>query len=186
MANSSSYKRLLYVWEAWHNESGVPLKEYYPRFVELSNKASRADGKNVRLTCDIESTRFIILQISYPFNENDVKKEEDWRSRNDWSLTEDQRKNTNILSYSGFADTGAYWRSWYETETFEQDVEDLYRTIEPLYKNLHAFVRRQLYNQYGPKYINLKGPIPAHLLGTTYHFFREGKVMIRAEVRSEF
>lgn len=66
---------------------------------------------------------------------------------------------------SGFADTGAYWRSWYESDTFEQDLEHLYRTIEPLYQNLHAFVRRKLYNQYGPKYINLKGPIPAHLLG---------------------
>lgn len=45
MANSRSYKRLLFAWEGWHNESGVPLKEHYPRFVELSNKASRADGK---------------------------------------------------------------------------------------------------------------------------------------------
>ncbi|XP_033975630.1 angiotensin-converting enzyme [Trematomus bernacchii] len=115
MATSRSYKRLLYVWEAWHNASGVPLREHYPKFVELSNKASRADG---------------------------------------------------------FADTGADWRSGYEYkglyETFEQDIENLYRTIEPLYQNLHAFVRRQLYNQYGPKYINLKGPIPAHLMGNMW------------------
>lgn len=46
MASSRSYKRLLYAWEGWHNASGVPLREYYPKFVELSNKASRADGKN--------------------------------------------------------------------------------------------------------------------------------------------
>uniref|UniRef100_A0A8C6M1L5 Angiotensin-converting enzyme n=1 Tax=Nothobranchius furzeri TaxID=105023 RepID=A0A8C6M1L5_NOTFU len=111
MAKSRSYKKLLYAWEAWHNESGVPLKEYYPRFVELSNKASRGDG---------------------------------------------------------FNDTGAEWRSWYETPTFEQDIEKLYRTIEPLYLNLHAFVRRKLYNFYGPRYINLKGPIPAHLLGNMW------------------
>lgn len=70
-----------------------------------------------------------------------------------------------VLSCSGFADTGDYWRSWYESATFEQDLEDLYTAIQPLYQNLHAFVRRKLYNQYGPKYINLKGPIPAHLLG---------------------
>uniref|UniRef100_A0A8C3AXV9 Angiotensin-converting enzyme n=1 Tax=Cyclopterus lumpus TaxID=8103 RepID=A0A8C3AXV9_CYCLU len=111
MATSRSYKRLLYVWEAWHNASGVPLRDYYPRFVELSNNASQADG---------------------------------------------------------FDDTGADWRSWYESTTFEKDIEDLYRTIEPLYQNLHAFVRRKLYNQYGPKYINLKGPIPAHLLGNMW------------------
>lgn len=67
---------------------------------------------------------------------------------------------------SGYADTGDEWRSWYESETFLQDMEELYKTVEPLYQQLHAFVRRKLYNQYGPKYINLKGPIPAHLLGT--------------------
>lgn len=111
MASSRSYKRLLYAWDAWRNASGVPLKEIYPQFVNLSNKASQADG---------------------------------------------------------YADTGAEWRSWYESETFEQDLEEIYRTIEPLYLNLHAFVRRQLYNQYGPKYINLKGPIPAHLLGNMW------------------
>lgn len=75
------------------------------------------------------------------------------------------------MSCVGFDDTGDDWRSSYESDTFEQDLEELYRTIEPLYMNLHAFVRRQLYNQYGPKYINLKGPIPAHLLGTTEHFY---------------
>ncbi|TMS22592.1 Angiotensin-converting enzyme [Larimichthys crocea] len=111
MANSRSYKRLLYAWEGWHNASGVPLKKYYPRFVELSNSASRSDG---------------------------------------------------------FTDTGDDWRSWYETPTFEEDLEELYRTIQPLYQHLHAFVRRKLYNQYGPKYINLKGPIPAHLLGNMW------------------
>lgn len=80
-----------------------------------------------------------------------------------------KNREINILSYLGFTDTGDDWRSWYESKTFEQDIEELYRTIEPLYQNLHAFVRRQLYKQYGPKYINLKGPIPAHLLGTAEH-----------------
>ncbi|XP_067100399.1 angiotensin-converting enzyme [Osmerus mordax] len=111
MATSRSYKRLLYAWEGWHNASGVPLRQHYPRFVELSNKASLADGH---------------------------------------------------------ADTGAYWRSWYESATFENDLEEIYKTIQPLYNNLHAFVRRKLYNHYGPKYINLKGPIPAHLLGNMW------------------
>lgn len=75
------------------------------------------------------------------------------------------------MSCSGFADTGDYWRSWYESDTFKQDLEELYTTIQPLYQNLHAFVRRKLYNQYGPKYINLKGPIPAHLLGIALLFY---------------
>uniref|UniRef100_A0A8C5IRE9 Angiotensin-converting enzyme n=1 Tax=Junco hyemalis TaxID=40217 RepID=A0A8C5IRE9_JUNHY len=68
----------------------------------------------------------------------------------------------------GFSDTGSYWRSWYDSDTFERDLEHLYNQLEPLYLNLHAFVRRKLYDRYGPKYINLKGPIPAHLLGNMW------------------
>ncbi|KAG9343795.1 hypothetical protein JZ751_013176 [Albula glossodonta] len=111
MATSRSYKKLLYAWEGWHNNSGVPLKELYSEFVKLSNKATRMDG---------------------------------------------------------FSDTGAYWRSWYESPSFQDDLERLYRQVEPLYQNLHAFVRRRLYQHYGPKYINLRGPIPAHLLGNMW------------------
>ncbi|XP_076153977.1 angiotensin-converting enzyme [Alosa pseudoharengus] len=111
MANSRSYKKLLLAWEGWHDASGVPLRSLYPEFVQLSNKASKADG---------------------------------------------------------FSDTGADWRSWYDTPTFEADLEALFQTVKPLYDNLHAFVRRKLYNFYGPKYINLKGPIPAHLLGNMW------------------
>lgn len=48
MATSRSYKKLLYAWEGWHNNSGVPQKELYPVFVELSNNASRMDGKNFK------------------------------------------------------------------------------------------------------------------------------------------
>uniref|UniRef100_A0A8C5N3T6 Angiotensin-converting enzyme n=1 Tax=Leptobrachium leishanense TaxID=445787 RepID=A0A8C5N3T6_9ANUR len=68
----------------------------------------------------------------------------------------------------GYQDTGAYWRSWYTSSTFEGDLENLYQQLEPLYLNLHAFVRRKLYERYGSKYINLKGPIPAHLLGNMW------------------
>ncbi|XP_040473534.1 angiotensin-converting enzyme [Falco naumanni] len=68
----------------------------------------------------------------------------------------------------GFEDTGSYWRSWYDSVSFEDDLEHLYHQLEPLYLNLHAFVRRKLYDRYGPKYINLKGPIPAHLLGNMW------------------
>lgn len=65
----------------------------------------------------------------------------------------------------GFSDTGAYWRSWYDSPTFTEDLERLYQQLEPLYLNLHAYVRRALHRRYGDRYINLRGPIPAHLLG---------------------
>lgn len=46
-----------------------------------------------------------------------------------------------------------------------EDLESLFHRIEPLYLNLHAYVRRKLHQRYGDRYINLRGPIPAHLLG---------------------
>uniref|UniRef100_A0A8U8C0S9 Angiotensin-converting enzyme n=1 Tax=Geospiza parvula TaxID=87175 RepID=A0A8U8C0S9_GEOPR len=79
-----------------------------------------------------------------------------------------QTKGVFPVSLVGFNDTGSYWRSWYDSDSFEKDLEHIYNQLEPLYLNLHAFVRRKLYDRYGPKYINLKGPIPAHLLGNMW------------------
>lgn len=66
---------------------------------------------------------------------------------------------------TGHSDNGAFWRSLYETPTFEEDLETLWKELEPLYLNVHAYVRRALYKKYGGERINLNGPIPAHLLG---------------------
>lgn len=60
---------------------------------------------------------------------------------------------------------GALWRSKYESDKLEQDLEQLFHELQPLYLNLHAYVRRALYRYYGPEVIDVKGPIPAHLLG---------------------
>uniref|UniRef100_A0A8B9L0A7 Angiotensin-converting enzyme n=1 Tax=Astyanax mexicanus TaxID=7994 RepID=A0A8B9L0A7_ASTMX len=69
---------------------------------------------------------------------------------------------------NGHADNGAFWRSLYETPTFEEDLEALWKDLQPLYLNLHSYVRRALFKKYGAKRINLKGPIPAHLLGNMW------------------
>lgn len=71
----------------------------------------------------------------------------------------------SLAVLTGHSDNGAFWRSVYESPTFEQDLEVLWKELEPLYHNVHAYVRRALYKKYGPERINLKGPIPAHLLG---------------------
>lgn len=69
------------------------------------------------------------------------------------------------LVHAGHADNGAFWRSLYESPTFEADLERIWQQLQPLYLNLHAYVRRALYRRHGAERINLKGPIPAHLLG---------------------
>ncbi|XP_035658126.1 angiotensin-converting enzyme-like [Branchiostoma floridae] len=67
-----------------------------------------------------------------------------------------------------WADTGAYWRSWYETDDFQEQLENLYNQLQPLYNNLHAYVRKKLREQYGQDKISATGPIPAHLLGNMW------------------
>lgn len=70
-----------------------------------------------------------------------------------------------LVSCAGFTDGGHSWRSLYESKNLEQDLEQLYQDLQPLYLNLHAYVRRSLHRHYGSQHINLDGPIPAHLLG---------------------
>lgn len=70
----------------------------------------------------------------------------------------------------GFADTGAMWRSKYEMppDSFAREVDRLWEQVQPLYRKLHAYVRRRLLEHYGPEVVPERGPIPAHLLGNMW------------------
>lgn len=67
----------------------------------------------------------------------------------------------------GFTDLGDSWRSGYDMPTadFPAEVERLWQQVEPLYKQLHCKVRRDLANYYGADKVPLDQPIPAQLLG---------------------
>lgn len=69
---------------------------------------------------------------------------------------------------NGHTNAGDSWRSVYEMPSLEQDLEQLFLELQPLYLNLHAYVRRALHRRYGPQVVNLEGPIPAHLLGNMW------------------
>ncbi|XP_059351358.1 angiotensin-converting enzyme-like [Daphnia carinata] len=68
---------------------------------------------------------------------------------------------------NNFNDTGALWLHSYESETFKDDVEELWQTLKPLYQQIHAYVRAQLRNVYGDQFSG-DGLIPAHLLGNMW------------------
>ncbi|KAM4701859.1 angiotensin-converting enzyme 2 [Discoglossus pictus] len=83
---------------------------------------------------------------------------------------------------NGYADYGDYWRGNYETITTDakyaysrsdliRDVERTFQEIQPLYKELHAYVRGKLQETYGSKYISSTGSLPAHLLGDMWGRF---------------
>ncbi|MCI4368961.1 MAG: M2 family metallopeptidase [Thermoplasmata archaeon] len=70
----------------------------------------------------------------------------------------------------GFPDTGAMWRSKYDLppEEFGREVERLWSQVAPLYRSLHAYVRRRLGAAHGESLVPPGGPIPAHLLGNMW------------------
>ena len=64
-------------------------------------------------------------------------------------------------------DAGEYWRSRYEDPEFRTLCENLWNQLQPLYEELHAYVRHMLIQQY-PGHegdFPTEGHIPAHLLG---------------------
>jgi peptidyl-dipeptidase A len=70
----------------------------------------------------------------------------------------------------GFKDTGTLWRSMYDMppDQFSAELERLWAQVEPLYKELHAYVRGRLVAKYGAAAERKDGMIPAHLLGNMW------------------
>ncbi|VDM41657.1 unnamed protein product [Toxocara canis] len=78
---------------------------------------------------------------------------------------------------NGFSDGGSMWRSPYELSiesstpkrNMVEELNRLFSQILPFYKQLHAYVRRQLAGIFGianTPQLTKDGPIPAHLLKT--------------------
>ena len=55
-------------------------------------------------------------------------------------------------------------------DDFESEMLGIYREMEPLYTELHAYIRRRLHQVYGD-HIDLQGPLPAHLLSDMWGRF---------------
>ncbi|VDM82210.1 unnamed protein product, partial [Strongylus vulgaris] len=73
---------------------------------------------------------------------------------------------------NGFSDAGAMWRSAFDLSgkntpkvmDLNAQIENIYTKIAPLYKHLHAYMRRQIAGIYGnPTGLSKNGPIPGHL-----------------------
>jgi peptidyl-dipeptidase A len=65
----------------------------------------------------------------------------------------------------GFHDAGQQQRESYEDSDFNSQLTELWTTLAPLYRQLHAYVRRRLVERYGSERVRSDGPLPAHLLG---------------------
>ncbi|GAO56293.1 MULTISPECIES: M2 family metallopeptidase [unclassified Novosphingobium] len=70
----------------------------------------------------------------------------------------------------GFADTGALWRSNYDMDpdAFAALTEKIWGEVQPLYRQLHCYVRTKLNEKYGDAVQPRTGPIRADLLGNMW------------------
>jgi peptidyl-dipeptidase A len=70
----------------------------------------------------------------------------------------------------GYPDLGAMWRSGYDMppDEFTAETERLWRQVEPLYGELHCYVRGRLQQTYGAERVPDGKPIPAQLLGNMW------------------
>jgi peptidyl-dipeptidase A len=60
------------------------------------------------------------------------------------------------------------WRDRYEDKKLVEIVDNLWSEVEPLYDELHKYVRYQLIDIYGDKIDKSDPLIPAHLLGNMW------------------
>src|SRR3546814_21035862 len=67
----------------------------------------------------------------------------------------------------GFANAGEMWRAGYDMSPadFQAETDRLWGQVEPLYKQLHCYVRSELVQKYGPEKSQIDGMIPAHQNG---------------------
>lgn len=70
-----------------------------------------------------------------------------------------------LLFFIDFTDAAEYWMFPYESPNFQQDIDEVWEMIRPLYEELHAYVRRKLRELYGPEKIGGHAPLPSHILG---------------------
>ncbi|HRI07369.1 MAG TPA: M2 family metallopeptidase [Nannocystaceae bacterium] len=70
----------------------------------------------------------------------------------------------------GAADLGQLWRAAYDMTPaqFEAESERLWEQVQPLYEQLHCYVRAELGEKYGTGRVPQDGLIPAHLLGNMW------------------
>ncbi|MBW8811213.1 MAG: M2 family metallopeptidase, partial [Lysobacter sp.] len=69
----------------------------------------------------------------------------------------------------GYKDAGELWRAGYDMtpEQFSAETERLWTQVQPLYEQLHCFVRGRLHARYG-ELVPSSGLIPADLLGNMW------------------
>ncbi|XP_069176053.1 angiotensin-converting enzyme [Procambarus clarkii] len=143
------------------------------KMLDIYNTAKTCDFKN-STRCDL-SLKPELTQIMQESRDYEVLTQawQAWRDSSGRKMNGLYREYTQLANeaakLNGFNNMAEMWLIEYnETGTFMDNVADSYKQLMPLYKQLHAYVRRKLREVYGAERVTARGPIPAHLLGNMW------------------
>ncbi|KAF8795129.1 Angiotensin-converting enzyme-like protein [Argiope bruennichi] len=174
---------LVYKWFKAHSVIGTNALPKEERNEEAEISADMGDiyakaklcrfNKSSSETCDLSLEPELVEVFMSSRNEAELKyywtqwREETGKKMKD-KFVRLSEINNKVACLNGFEDTGEFSREAYDSETFVEEIEELWQTLKPLYEQLHAYVRRKLIQYYPHIDIKEDGPIPAHILGNVW------------------
>uniref|UniRef100_A0A182R0V2 Angiotensin-converting enzyme n=1 Tax=Anopheles farauti TaxID=69004 RepID=A0A182R0V2_9DIPT len=95
-----------------------------------------------------------------------------WREESGKKMRADYKDYVQLVNeaakLNGYDDYGALWRSKYDDPKLRETLDRLWSEVEPLYDELHSYVRYRLFDLYGDRMDKSNPMIPAHLLGNMW------------------
>ena len=96
----------------------------------------------------------------------------EWRDASGKNMRDDYKVYVDLSNkaaqMNGMSDYGAMWRESYEDKNFIENIDKMWSEVEPLYNELHTYVKNKLNGIYGDKMDPKSNLIPAHLLGNMW------------------
>lgn len=76
-----------------------------------------------------------------------------WRDNSGKLMRDDYKKYVSLTNKAAeannFKDASEWWQARYEDPNFVKKIDDLWLEIEPLYRELHTYVKYKLFEIYG-------------------------------------
>ncbi|XP_058812773.1 angiotensin-converting enzyme-like [Topomyia yanbarensis] len=95
-----------------------------------------------------------------------------WREESGKKMRADYKQYVDYVNeaatLNGYSDYGELWRARYDDSDLRGTLERLWTEVEPLYNELHTYVRYKLLDLYGDKMDRDNKLIPAHILGNMW------------------
>lgn len=95
-----------------------------------------------------------------------------WREESGKKMREDYKQYVDYVNeaaaLNGYSDYGELWRARYDDSDLRGTLERLWKEVEPLYNELHTYVRYKLLDLYGDHMDPNNKMIPAHILGNMW------------------